>query len=163
MQIRDLIPWARKEGTLAREGEESPVLALQRDLNRVFDNYWRRFDQAVAGFSGAVAPRVDVCETDNELEVTAELPGMEEKDIDVSVTADALIIKGEKKSEREETRKGYYVSERTYGSFFRSVPLPPGVETDKANAQFKNGVLSVTLPKTAEAKSKVKKVEVKST
>lgn len=161
MQIRDLIPWGRREGALAREGEDSPVLALQRDLNRVFDNYWKRFDQAVAGFSGAVSPRVDVCETDAAVEVTAELPGMDEKEIDLSVTEDALVIKGEKKSEREESRKGFYLSERTYGSFFRSIPLPPGVEPDKADAQFKRGVLTITIPKSAEAKAKAKKIEVK--
>ncbi|GLS28456.1 Hsp20/alpha crystallin family protein [Mesorhizobium albiziae] len=90
-----------------------------------------------------------------------ELPGIDQEDVDVSLTDRALTIKGEKKSEREESRKGYHVSERSYGSFYRSIPLPSGVDTDKANAEFKNGVLTVSLPKTREALSRGKKIEVK--
>ena len=164
MQIKDLVPWSRKSGAAApRDGDDNPFHVLQRDINRVFESFWDRFDDSFGGLErklGRGAPRVDVAETDNAVEVTAELPGMDEKDIEVSLTDDVLSIKGEKKAERQETKKGYYVSERSYGSFYRAIPLPPGVATDDAKAEFKKGVLTITLPKTAEAQAKVKKVPV---
>ncbi|MDF3152974.1 MULTISPECIES: Hsp20/alpha crystallin family protein [unclassified Mesorhizobium] len=86
---------------------------------------------------------------------------MDRKDVDVSVTDNAITIKGEKKSEREEKSKGYHLSERARGSFYRSIPLPFGVDTEKVNAEFRHGILTVTLPKTQEALSRVKKIEVK--
>ncbi|MHC2582306.1 HSP20 family molecular chaperone IbpA [Bradyrhizobium diazoefficiens] len=106
-------------------------------------------------------PAVDVTESDKAYEITAELPGMDEKDIEVNVANDGLIIKGEKKFEREEKQKDYYVSERRYGSFERHFGLPKDVEADKIEASFRNGVLKVTLPKTAEAQKPAKKIEVK--
>lgn len=87
---------------------------------------------------------------------------MEQGDVEVSLAGDSLTIKGEKKIEKQEEKRGYYVSERSYGSVYRSIPLPPGVDTDKAEATFRNGVLTVRLPQTAEAKEKVGRVEVKS-
>jgi HSP20 family protein len=166
MQIKDLIPWSRKGSEVARrEGGDQALLGLQREMNRVFDSFWRRFDQPFGAFDGALAPqapRVDVVETEKTVEVSIELPGMDEKDIEVSLTEDALTIKGERKLEREEARKGYYLSERSYGSVYRTIPLPAGVATDGVEAKFKKGVLTVTLPKTPEAAAKVKKIEVKS-
>ena len=106
-------------------------------------------------------PRSDVVETEDGIEVTVELPGLEQKDIEVSLSDEALTIKGEKKVERKDEKKGYYISERSYGSVFRSIPLPAGVDSDKAEASFKNGVLTVELPQRPEAKAKVKKIEVK--
>ncbi|MEI5680721.1 Hsp20/alpha crystallin family protein [Mesorhizobium sp. CCNWLW179-1] len=164
MQIRDLIPWGNNKGSeIAKRDEENPVFSLQRDVNRIFDDFWKRFDQpfGALGRWDAGGPRTDIAETESALEVTVELPGIDQKDVDVSLTDSALTIKGEKKSEREESKKGYHLSERSYGSFYRSIPLPSGVDTDKANAEFKNGVLTVTLPKTQEALSRVKKIEVK--
>lgn len=167
MQIKDLIPWGRGNKEVPRETtqNENPLLALQRDINRVFDSFWNRFDRSSTGLNGlpqAGGPSMDVSDTDNEIEVSVELPGMDEKDIDVSVTRDMLTIRGEKKAEREETKKGYYLSERSYGSFFRSIPLPGGVDTEKAKAAFKKGVLTISLPKTAEAQAETKRIEVKS-
>ena len=98
---------------------------------------------------------------DLEIKVSAELPGMDEKDIDVSLTRDTLTIKGEKKEEKEDTGKDYYKMERSYGSFTRSIPLPVEVDTDKVQATFKKGVLEITLPKTAKAIQETKKVPVK--
>lgn len=164
MQIRDLIPWgSNKSGEIAKREEDNPVSSLQRDVNRIFDNFWRRFDQpfAALGRWEAGGPRTDIAETDSLLEVSVELPGIDRQDVDISLTDNTLTIKGEKKSEREENKKGYHLSERSYGSFYRSIPLPSGVDTDKANAEFKNGVLTVTLPKIEEALSRVKKIEVK--
>jgi HSP20 family protein len=94
-------------------------------------------------------------------EITAELPGMDESNIDVKVSDGTLTIKGEKKEEKEEKEKDYYLSERRYGSFQRAFAVPDGVDTDKIDAQFKNGVLTVTLPKTAEAQKSEKKIAIK--
>lgn len=166
MQIRDLIPWGRERKELARHhGDgDNPLLGLQRDINRVFDDFWTRFERSMNGSNGSVsaaAPRADVTETDEAVEVSIELPGMDEKDIDVSLGDDVVTIRGEKKAEKEEKRKGYFLSERSYGCFYRSIPLPPGVDPNKADATFRKGVLTVTLPKTPEAQEKIRKIEVK--
>jgi HSP20 family protein len=165
MQIRDLIPWGNnnKGSEIAKRGEENPVFSLQRDVNRIFEDFWKRFDQPFGAFGrwDAGGPRADIAETESALEVSVELPGLDQKDVDVSLTDSALTIKGERKSERDESKKGYHLAERSYGSFYRSIPLPSGVDADKVNAEFKNGVLTVTLPKTQEALSRVKKIEVK--
>lgn len=166
MQISDLIPWGRDRNEVARQqGDgDNPLLNLQRDINRVFDDFWSRFDRPVGASNGLLSvtgPRTDVTETDEAVDVSVELPGMDEKDIDVSLSDDVLTIRGEKKAEREEKKKGYYLAERSYGSFYRSIPLPPGVDSEKAEARFKKGVLTVTLPKTPEAQAKVRKIEVK--
>jgi HSP20 family protein len=164
MQIRDLVPWGNNKGKeVAKREEDNPVFSLQRDINRIFDDFWKRFDQpfSALGRWESGGPRTDIAETDNALEVSVELPGIDQKEVDISLTDNSLTIQGEKKSEREESKKGYHLSERSYGSFYRSIPLPSGVDTDKASAEFKNGILTVTLPKTQEALSRVKKIEVK--
>ncbi len=137
---------------------------LHREIDRVFDDFHVRenwpFGTLATG-NGKMAPRMDVSETDGALEVTAELPGVEEKDIDVSLADDVLTIKGEKKSETKTEEKDYRMVERTYGAFERSIRLPCQVKHDKIDAAFKNGVLTVKLPKSREAKEKVKKIAVK--
>lgn len=168
MQIKDLIPWARKgDAPQAKAEEAHPVAELQRDMNRVFEGFWNRFEHSLGaldlpwGGAGAAA-RSDVVETaDDAIEVTIELPGMDMKDIEVSLTDDALTVKGEKKIERSEEKKGYYVSERSYGAVYRTIPLPPGVDSGKAEASFRNGVLTVKLPQSAEAQANVRKIDVK--
>ena len=166
MQIRDLIPWGRDKDEVSRKHnqDDNPLVNLQRDVNRAFDNFWNRFNRPFDGLDGFLSvgtPSTDVSESDDEIEVSVELPGMDEKDIEVSLTNDVLTIRGEKKAEKEEKRKGYYLSERSYGSFFRSIPLPPVVDTNKVTAEFNKGVLTVSLPKSAEAKAQVKRIEVK--
>ena len=113
---------------------------------------------------GTGMPAVDVIDKEKEVEVRAELPGMDEKDIDVRLSGDTLTIQGEKKEEREEREEGgsYYVSERRYGSFQRSFRVPEGIDRDKVDASFRKGVLTITLPKTPEGQQKTKKVEIKS-
>ncbi len=106
------------------------------------------------------APRVETAETDTAYEVTVELPGVEEKDVKVAVESDMLMISGEKKAEREEKKKDYYMSERNYGSFQRSFTLPDNVAADKIAAKFDKGVLSVTLPKTAPSPSKQRTIPI---
>jgi HSP20 family protein len=167
MQIKDLLPWARKEGSGELKGaEDNPIAALQREMNRAFESFWSRAERPFGGLAapfGEGVPRSDVVETDAGIEVTVELPGLEEKDIEVSLSDEALTIKGEKNVERKDEKKGYYISERSYGSVYRSIPLPAGVDSDKAEASFRNGVLTVKLPQRPEAKAKVKKIEVKTT
>ncbi len=163
MQIRKLASGAK---TPAEKVEAAgPLVSLQSDINSVFDRFWRGFERPFAGWlterGGLAEPSVDMAETDSGVEITAELPGMDEKDIEVSVSDDVLTIKGEKRQEREEKKKGYYLSERSYGSFYRAIGLPADIDGGKATAQFKNGVLTVTAPRTAEAAAKVKKIDVK--
>lgn len=107
------------------------------------------------------SPALDVNETDKEVCISAELPGMKEDDIDVSLDNNVLTISGEKRSEREEKSKDVYRMERRWGSFCRSVQLPRGLDVEKAEASYKNGVLSVVLPKTEEYQKSVRKIEVK--
>jgi HSP20 family protein len=127
-------------------------------LRRMFDvaPFWRR--ETTFGF---VAPAVDFSEDDKAYKISAELPGMNEKEVEVSLSGDLLVLKGEKRHEKEEKEKNYYVSERSYGSFQRSFSIPEAVDREKIAAQFSKGVLTITLPKTPEAQKQQKKIEVK--
>lgn len=120
----------------------------------VFDvePFWRR---------GAAAPAVDIVEREKDYQITAELPGMDEKDIEVKVSNDMLTIKGEKKLEREEKKKDYYLSERSYGEFRRSFWLPESVDREKIEANFAKGVLTITIPKKPEAIAEERKIPIK--
>ena len=106
-------------------------------------------------------PAVDFTETDKAYEVTAELPSMDEKNIEVKLLNHTLTIKGEKRDEKEETKKDYYMHERSFGSFQRTLTVPQGVDTDKVEASFRKGILIVNLPKSAEAQKAEKKITVK--
>ena len=161
MQIKDLIPWARKDGAPdAKISEDNPIATLQREMSHVFENFWNRVGQFEWPW-GSDEAKSDMVETDKAIEVSIELPGMEMKDIEVTVNDDMLTVKGEKKIERQVEKKGYYLSERSYGAIYRTIPLPPGVDGEKAQASFKNGVLTIKLPQTPEAQAKVKRIEVK--
>ncbi len=164
--MRDLIPWSRgRDVTSRRQGPEHPLMTFQRDLDRMFEDLWQNFDLPVFGRfereRGMVTPRLDLHETDTEFVVTAELPGMEEKDVEVVLGDNVLTIKGEKKAEHEEKEKGYAYSERSYGSFERRIPIDTEVVSEKVDAAFKNGVLTVTLPKKPEARKHFKRVPVR--
>ena len=156
MAIRDLIPWGRQESRVPVRTEPSaenhhPLLSLHRDVNRLFDDVFRGFGvPALSGWSRSLEwPTVELSETDKEIRVTAELPGMEEKDVDISVDDHVLSIRGEKRAETEDRERGY--SERSYGRFERHIALPRGVEEERASATFSKGVLTIVLPKSAEA------------
>jgi HSP20 family protein len=151
-----------------------PFEALRRQIDSLFVDFhqgmWRMpFSRAsfdVEPFwrmetTWSNIPAVDVAEKDNAYEITAELPGIDEKNIEVKLAQGMLTIKGEKSEDKEETEKDYYVSERRYGSFQRSFRIPDGVDADKIAATFQKGVLTVTLPKKAEAQKSEKKVEIK--
>jgi HSP20 family protein len=163
MQLRDLMPIRRKDRDISvRREEEHPFFALQRRMNEMFDSFFHDFEVEHFGeWREQFAPHIDVKENDKELIITAELPGMDEKDIDVLLERNALSLKGEKKEEKEEKDHDYWHMERRYGSFQRVIPLPEGVDTDKAAASFKKGVLHITVPKTEHAKAAVKKIAIK--
>jgi HSP20 family protein len=164
MAIRDLIPW-NKNQQLTTTGEAyDPFLTLHREMNRLFDDVFRGFGSF--GNFGRLGsplmesqfswPRIELDETDKAVTVSAELPGMNEKDVQVEIANGVLSIRGEKKSE---TDNGGRYSERYYGSFERRIPLE-GVQEDKAEANFRNGVLTVSLPKTEQAGHSVKRITI---
>lgn len=137
--------------------------SLHRQIDRVFDDFTQGEHwpfAALTASNGKMAPRINVSETDKEIEVTAELPGVEENQVDVSLVGDMLTIKAEKKAEEEKTEKDYHLVERSYGKFERTMRLPCEVDAGKVKADFKNGVLSVKLPKSPEMKAKTQKIEV---
>ncbi len=146
----------------AKREELHPFSLLRREMNTLFDNFFRGFEiEPFRSRLGVFNPRIDVKESDKDISVTAELPGLENKDIDVSLTRDSLTIKGEKKEEKEEKGKDYYRMERSFGSFNRTIPLPAEIDTDKVKAEFKKGLLIINLPKTEKAVKETKKIPVK--
>lgn len=156
----------------ASAGLASPMGSLQREIDRLFEDFraglWpqRRslFDylpfnaKPEAGFE---APAVDIAEKEDAFELTAEIPGLSEKDVEVKLANGGLIIKGEKKAEKEEKKKDYFLSERRYGAFERFFSLPEGIDRDKIAASFKKGVLTVSLPKSKEARQREKTIAIK--
>lgn len=159
--MKSLLPsfWGR--GALSADDKTDPFQAFHRDIDRMFDEFGRSWRlPSMAGRETLLSPAIDVSETDDTIEVSAELPGIEEKDVDVEVADNVLTIKGEKKSEKEEKEKDYHLIERSYGAFQRTVPLPYDIDPDKVTAKFTKGVLTVTMPKPAQAKEKVKKIKV---
>ncbi|MGA8480291.1 MAG: Hsp20/alpha crystallin family protein [Chthoniobacterales bacterium] len=160
MNLQSIIPWKKEERSLARgRGDGDPFAQLQRRMNSVFEDFFGRSSSDLWGdAAGEFLPRVDVSETGKEVRITAELPGLDEKDVEVMVTNNMLTIKGEKKVEKEEG--DYYHSERSYGYFDRTLALPQGIDADNAKAKFKKGVLKVTIPKKPEAQSSRRRIEL---
>ena len=167
MSAKDLIPkFGRgRDNVPVRRNEYDPFRDFQREMNRLFDDFfgdfapvarWGERDLATVAFS----PRVDVSETDKEVKISAELPGLEEKDITVEMDNTAITIRGEKKEETEDKGKSWYRREQSYGAFHRVIPLPVSVDGAKAKGRFKKGVLTITLPKTEEEKAKRKAITI---
>jgi HSP20 family protein len=158
MKVRSMLP------TLWRDAasEHMPFRALQQEVDKLFNDFTsglpmvRRWNE-----NGQLAVQVDVAETDKTLEVTAELPGVNEKEIDVSLAGDVLTIKAEKKSDKEENTKDYHLVERSYGTFERSMLLPFKADPAKIEAKFDKGVLKLIVQKPVEAQTKTQKIEVK--
>lgn len=163
-----------KKAPPARTAVPDVWQSFRTEMDRLFDRFGggglpslrRMFDFEPSwrleptGF-GITVPAVDVTEDEKAYKISAELPGMSEKDIEVAISGDMLTLKGEKRQEREEKEKNRYLSERSYGAFQRAFTLPDGVERDKISAEFSKGVLTLTLPKTPEAQKQQKKIEVK--
>ncbi|MEZ2409260.1 Hsp20/alpha crystallin family protein [Bosea sp. RCC_152_1] len=168
MSVRDLIPWSRGNGnqvpSVFRDGDRDPVLSLHREMNRLFEDVFRGFGSGLPSLGGASAfgggwPSVEISDGEKEIKVTAEVPGLEEKDIEVLLDDGVLTLKGEKRSETEDKDRQF--SERFYGRFERRIPLGTEVKEDKVDARFRNGVLTVTLPKSEKAQSQVKRIAIR--
>jgi HSP20 family protein len=156
-----LIPWRNKQED---PGEMSPLVTVRNEMDRLFDTFLREpfgaMDWPQWG-AGKWSPAVDVAEDDKELTVRAELPGIDPKELDVTVVDNQLVLSGEKRESSETKEKGVFHSETRYGSFRRTLPLPEGVDTEHVAAQYTNGVLTLRLPKTAPVAQKRIEVKVK--
>ena len=162
MARNPLTPFRSGGGLL---GGGDPFLSLHREMNRLFDDAFRGAPATAGQGSGAgnfVNALMNVSETDNEIRITAELPGVTEQDIDVSLDDDVLTIRGEKKFERTEggEKESFHFVERSYGTFQRAIRLPFPINPDQVKASFENGVLTVTLPKTAQAE-RTRRIQVR--
>ncbi len=181
MSVRDLIPWTRNTGapapgrlapgslapgSLAPGGvasePASPFLTLHREMNRLFDDVFSGFGgvPSLAGRSFGW-PNLEVAEAEGALRVSAELPGLDDNDVELLIADGVLTLKGGKRAETTDTARGY--SERSYGRFERSIALPFAVQEDKAEARFRNGVLTVTLPRAAEAPERRRRIAINGT
>lgn len=163
MNMRDIIPWGRTNQPAPRSFEGDPFLSLHREMNRLFDDVFRGFD--VPARAGALTPfstgwpKLEITDGDKELKIAAEVPGLEEKDIEVLLDDGTLTIRGEKTSSNEAKDKQF--SEHFYGKFERRIPLDVAVAADQVSASFKNGVLTVTLPKVEPSPSTAKRIEIR--
>ncbi len=160
MAVRDLIPWSRSQELAPTRDNYDPFMTLHREMNRLFDDVFRGF--GTAGLSPLMEgrlgwPKLEVGETDKTLTISAELPGITEKDVQIEITNGVLTIRGEKKDER--AAEGTHFTERYYGAFERQIPLDD-IEEDKAEASFKNGVLTISLPKTENPRTRVKRIAI---
>lgn len=164
--IKDLLPWKKKEknNDLVKYDNNDMFGHLHRQMNELFDNFFEDMEpnKWLPSFSkkGSFSPNFDVNETKNEINIKAELPGMDEKDISVDVFDDYIRIKGEKKEEKETNNKKSHISECHYGYFERSLPIYDNIDKENIKANFKKGVLKVKLPKLKEEPSKTKKISI---
>ncbi|AZO28478.1 MULTISPECIES: Hsp20/alpha crystallin family protein [unclassified Mesorhizobium] len=165
MSVRDLIPWSRggsQAPSIYRNEGMDPFLSLHRNVNRLFDEVFRGFD--TPSMLGRMSPNngtwpsVEFSETDQEIRVTAEIPGLDKNDVEVMLDDGVLTLRGEKKAETEDKDRQF--SERFYGRFERRFSLGREIEEDKVAATFKNGVLTVTLPKTKKAQANAKRIAI---
>lgn len=157
MKMKDLIPWREREPLVE---VDRPFMRLRHEMNRMFDDFMNEFDlPAVWGEGAPFYPRVDVKDTGKEVVVTAELPGMDRENVELLLEEHVLTIKGEKKQETKEEKDNYFRMERSYGSFSRSIALPADfVDEEAISADFKDGVLRVTLPKLPEVQTAAKRI-----
>jgi HSP20 family protein len=161
MALGTLVPfdWGTSLPTL-RPANDDPFYRLWRQVDRLFDDFMGRVPARGDGGMGFAFP-IEVSETNDAYVVRAELPGVEQSDIDISLADNILTIKGEKKVASERSEDGAFMTERAYGQFMRSIRLPYGVDAGQVEAAYKNGVLSITVPKPAELKRNVKRIELK--
>lgn len=159
MSVRDLIPWNRTaDRPLPAERGGDPFLGLQREINRLFDDTFNGFAAPGLLRGGESWPRVELKETDKELQVSAELPGLEEKDVELSLERDTLVIRGEKQHEEQDEERRF--SEFHYGRFERHIPLDWEVDPEKVKAKFRNGILEVRVPKSETAQTKSRRIPI---
>ncbi len=170
MVFQEMVPWKKgRQNVNVRHGEnEFPLSSLQRRMNRMFDDFFGDFSdfslsplRTWSRWAEGFVPRMDMTDTENEITIMAELAGVDEKDVDITVQDDVLTIRGEKKTEHDEKNHRCCLAERSYGTFSRSIVLPAEIEQDKIEASFKKGILTVRLPKLPVEESKAKKIEIK--
>jgi HSP20 family protein len=167
MVLRDLIPIKKNNRAIqVRPREEDSLMGLQRRMNRLFDDFFGDWGlEPFGGFGQAgreFLPSIDVAETDKEITVTAELAGLDQKDVELTLNNDVLTIRGEKKQESEHKDAKSFHKECSYGSFVRTIQLPAEVDQDKVKAEFKKGVLKIQLPKVEVETTKAKKIDIQS-
>jgi HSP20 family protein len=166
MNFGSLVPWKDKSpAPTSSSGYLAPLVTFRREVDRIFDDFFAGLSGhglrlADIGWQG-LTPTVDIEETDKGVVVTAELPGLDEKDFEVTLTGDVLTIKGEKKAEHEQRQGDAYYMERRFGSFSRSVRLPFEVKDEKVAATYDKGVLTLHVPKPADAQRTVRRIEIK--
>lgn len=162
MNMREMIPWGRSERqTPARysDNEQNPFLSLHREMNRLFDDVVRSIDAPFSGIAPSGGwPKIEIADDERELRVSAEVPGLEEKDIELLIDDGQLTLRGEKTSEVDDKKRQF--SERYYGRFERRIAIPYEIAEDQVKATFKNGVLDVTLPKTERAQSRSRRIAI---
>ena len=162
MAVKDLIPTLGKRRLpMERVDDDNPFQMMRREMNKMFDDFFH--DYHPARFGQGVTwnyPHIDLKENEKQVIIEAELPGMDENDISVSLNNNVLNISGEKKQEKEEKKGKYYHVERSYGSFHRDIPLHCDVEDSRAQASFKKGVLKITLPKTSQSQRQIKSIPI---
>ncbi len=168
MAITDLIPWKKDDTRLPiRRREDETLVDVVDRMHRLIDEMFARplslmpFFESESTWLGDFTPKMDVSETDKEITIEIELPGLKPEDVNVTLERGVLNISGEKQSEKEEKGRRFHRVERSYGSFYRSIPLPSEVEEDKIEASFKHGVLKVKLPKTQAAQAQSKRITIK--
>lgn len=162
MNVRDLVPWSRTNDRdrnlpAAQDTAATPLFTLHREMNRLFDDVFRGFDTPSFWGGRSAWPQLEVQETDGDYRVTAELPGLEEKDVEVLLEDGVLILRGEKRAESEDRSRAF--SERVYGRFERRIALGD-IDEDRIQASFRNGVLAVTAPKSEQSQSRVKRIPI---
>jgi HSP20 family protein len=166
MASRSLMPFSRNMSMSRWDEDADPFLQMRREMNRLFDNVFGGFGlPSPFGLQlqqMPMAPKIDVSETDNEIQIAAEMPGIDQNNVEVLLEDDRLIIRGETKQEREDEDKNrnYHVRERVQGAFSRTLPLPFAPDPNQVRAQFKNGVMTITIPKPQEVKQKQHRIEV---
>ena len=160
MSLKDLIPWKRRQEKQTESDIDLPLHRLQWNINRMLDEVMDEWSNSTSSAGDLHTPRIDLAENKKELLVTADMPGMDEDNIEVSLEQNSLVIRGHKKTEEEDKGQYYYHVERSLGTFYRSIPLPCAIDESKVKADYKKGVLSIHLPKAEDKSSRRKKIEI---
>ncbi len=164
--MKSLIPWKKSEGGVALPAKSDPFSLLHREIDELFDQFSSGFFEGLpwrpseTGFSALRQPNIDFTETEKGYELSADLPGVEEKDLDVSIDEHMLTIKAEHSRSEEKKEKNYHIMERSSGSCQRSIELPRDVDPQNVKAKFKNGVLSISIPKNPELTANKRRIEI---
>jgi HSP20 family protein len=169
--MKSILPWKKQNSNVSvrRSGAINPFEVLHQEMNELFDSFFKEFGKGwampalqsgLAPAFGDIVPNVDVAENEKEIQITTELPGIDEKDVEVFLNEGMLTIRGEKKKEHDEKSKNYRLTERSYGSFERSIPLPSGIDGEHIKANFKKGVLTIAIPKTETSAANRRKIAI---